>query len=114
MNSRELVQQFGQCRCVVENGEPYFVAKDICDLLGIRNSRDTLAECLDDDEMYMKIIHTPGGPQELATVNESGLYSLIFRSRKPQAKEFRKWVTMELLPLIREVADELGKGKIKL
>lgn len=84
-----------------ENGEPWFVAKDICDILGIRNSRQALAK-LDEDEKGVFFIDTLGGKQEMATVNESGLYVLIFLSRKAEAKKFRKWVTSELLPTLRK------------
>lgn len=79
---------------------PWFVAKDVCDALGIGNSRQALT-ALEDDEKGVSITDTLGGPQELATVNESGLYALIFRSRKPQARLFRRWVTGSVLPAIR-------------
>lgn len=90
----------GQVRSVMIKGEPYFVAKDVCDVLSISNSRDAMYK-LDDDERGVSVIPTPSGKQELNLVNESGLYSLIFQSRKPEAKQFRKWVTSEVLPAIR-------------
>ncbi len=93
---------FGSVRSVVIDKEPWFVAKDLCGVLGIQNSRDTLAKILDDDEKGVATIYTPGDRQEVATVNESGLYSLIMRSRKPNAKAFKKWVTSEVLPSIRK------------
>lgn len=83
------------------NGEPWFIAKDVCDILGIKNSRHALI-LLDADEKGVILTDTPGGKQEMATVNESGLYSLIMNSRKPEAKAFRKWVTSEVLPAIRK------------
>lgn len=83
------------------NGEPWFVAKDVCDILGIKNSRHALI-LLDADEKGVILTDTPGGKQGMATVNESGLYSLIMNSRKPEAKAFRKWVTSEVLPAIRK------------
>lgn len=83
-------------------GEPLFVAKDLCEVLGLSKYRDAVAR-LDDDERGMPVVmDTPGGPQELTTVNESGLYALIFQSRKPEAKLFKKWVTSEVLPSIRK------------
>lgn len=88
-------------RVVGDPDSPRFIAKDICDALGIQNPRDTVRKVLDDDEKGVAIVYTLGGPQQLATVNESGLYALIFRSRKPQAKVFRRWVTGEVLPAIR-------------
>lgn len=88
-------------RVEVVDGEPWFVAKDVCDALGIENNRNA-ASRLDDDEKGASIVRTPSGEQQMTTVNESGLYSLIFQSRKPEAKKFRKWVTGEVLPSIRK------------
>lgn len=83
-----------------ETGELWFVAKDVCDALGISKYRDAIAR-LDDDEGCPVIVDTPGGKQEVAAINESGLYALILKSRKPAARRFRKWVTSEVLPAIR-------------
>jgi prophage antirepressor-like protein len=88
-------------RAVVRDGEPWFVAKDLCDILDIANPRDAIAE-FDDDVRGVVTTDTPGGPQTLNAVNESGLYRLIFASRKREAKRFRKWVTREVLPEIRK------------
>jgi prophage antirepressor-like protein len=88
-------------RTVLMNKQPYFCAKDVCDILDIKNSRDALAK-LDDDEKGVSVLATPSGDQEMQVVNESGLYHLIFKSRKPEAKVFRKWVTSEVLPQIRK------------
>lgn len=93
--------QFGQVRQLMIGGEPWFVAKDVCRVLGLVNSRKSTAS-LDDDEKGVTNSDTPGGTQELTVVNESGLYSLIFQSRKPEAKAFKKWVTSEVLPSIRK------------
>ena len=82
-------------------GEPLFVLKDVCNALGITNTRNVSAR-LDKDMKGVRPVDTPGGKQELTTVNESGLYSLILRSRKPEAKAFRRWVTSEVLPSIRK------------
>lgn len=89
-----------EVRTVIEDGQPYWIAKDICDVLELSNSRKALGR-LDDDQKGVTLSDTPGGVQEMATVNESGLYELIIRSDKPQAKAFRKWVTSEVLPSIR-------------
>lgn len=83
------------------NGEPLFVATDVCKTLAIINSRDALNR-LDADEKGVVITDTPGGSQQLAVVNESGLYSLILTSRKPEAKAFKRWITHEVLPSIRQ------------
>ena len=88
-------------RVQVINGETWFVAKDVCDNLGINKYRDAFSR-LDDDERVSVLVDTIGGPQKVVAVNESGLYSLVFQSRKPGAKKFRKWVTMEVLPSIRK------------
>lgn len=87
-------------RVVGSQEEPWFVAKDVGDALGIQNIRQVL-ENLDEDEKGVCNAYTLGGPQEMLTVNESGLYCLIFRSRKPEARLFRKWVTAEVLPALR-------------
>jgi prophage antirepressor-like protein len=92
---------FGTVRNMVIKGEPWFVAKDVCDILGLTNSRKATAG-LDDEEKGVTISDTPGGQQSLTIINESGLYSLIMQSRKPEAKAFKKWVTSEVLPSIRK------------
>jgi len=83
-----------------DKGAPWFIAKDICRALGISQYQAAVAR-LDDDERGTTITGTPGGDQEMATVSESGLYALILKSRKPEAKAFRRWVTGEVLPTIR-------------
>lgn len=83
-------------------GEPWFVAKDVCDALGIEKYRDALGRLEDDEKGCPVTVDTLGGPQKMSAVNESGLYNLIFQSRKPEAKKFRKWVTSEVLPSIRK------------
>lgn len=88
-------------RVIEKDGEPWFVAADVCRVLDIKNSRDAVAD-LDDDEKGVVNTDTLGGKQEMRVINESGLYNLIFRSRKPEAKKFRKWVTAEVLPSIRK------------
>jgi prophage antirepressor-like protein len=84
-----------------ESGEPWFVAKDICNALGYADV-SMIVRKLDDDEKGTSPICTPSGQQEMLTVNESGLYSLILTSRKPKAKEFKRWVTHEVLPALRK------------
>ena len=84
-----------------ERDEPWFVAKDVCDILDIHNVSDTVNN-LDEDERDIATTDTPTGDQGMLLVSESGLYSLIFRSRKTEAKRFRRWVTSEVLPSIRK------------
>ena len=92
--------QSSTVRTVERDGEPWFVLKDVCDVLGISKYRD-VSERLDPDERGSVRVDTPGGPQTMTAVNESGLYSVILRSDKPEAKPFRKWVTSEVIPSIR-------------
>lgn len=88
-------------RTVERDGEPWFVLKDVCAVLGIGNSR-MVFDRLDDDEKGVSQIDTLGGLQNMSIINESGLYNVILRSDKPEAKPFRKWVTSEVLPTIRK------------
>jgi len=85
-----------------EAGNPWWVAKDVCEILGIQNPADMAAKNLDDDERSTAKIYTPGGMQEMIIISESGLYNLIIRSNKPEARPFRKWITSEVLPAIRK------------
>jgi hypothetical protein len=89
-------------RTTIINDDPWFVAKDICSVLERQWNGATTLEFLDDDEKGVYKFDTPSGEQELLIVSESGLYTLIIRSNKPQAKQFRKWVTAEVLPSIRK------------
>jgi prophage antirepressor-like protein len=98
-------------RIIMRDGEPWFVAKDVCDILGHTNNRKAV-EMLDDDEKDVTKVYTPGGLQEMNIVSESGLYALIFRSNKPEAKAFRRWVTHEVLPAIRKTGSYIVPGKI--
>ena len=88
-------------RTVQLDGEPWFVLKDVCAVLGISKYRDT-ADRLDEDERGAARVDTLGGAQDMTIINESGLYNVILRSDKPEARPFRKWVTSEVLPSIRK------------
>ncbi|MCC8135611.1 MAG: hypothetical protein LIO40_02915 [Ruminococcus sp.] len=94
---------------IIQNGEPWWVAADVCDILGLSNSRETIKR-LDEDEKGVSSIDTLGGKQEVAIVNEFGLYNLILGSRKPEAKEFKRWVTHEVLPQIRTTGQYIAKN----
>ena len=99
-------QEEHQVRVVMINGEPWFVAKDVCDALRLVNSRKALMS-LDEDEKGVTLSYTPGGEQKLNIISESGLYTLILRCRDAvkqgtTAWRFRKWVTNEVLPSIRK------------
>ena len=93
--------QFGEIRTAIIDGEPWFVAADVCRALEIKNSRDVVAR-LDEDEKGVVLIDTLGGKQEMTTVSESGLYSLVLGSRKPEARAFKRWITHEVIPSIRK------------
>ena len=90
-----------EIRVLTEDGEPWFVAKDVCDVLELSNPSWNIKE-LDSDEKGITKVETLGGPQQMAIITESGLYTLVMRSKKPEAKKFRKWVTQEVLPSIRK------------
>ncbi len=101
-------QQFGEVRATEINGEPWFVLMDVCRVLEIGNTRNVTRR-LDVDEKGVHEMDTLGGKQNLTVINESGLYTVILRSDKPQAKPFRKWVTSEVLPTIRKTGEYKAK-----
>lgn len=90
-----------EVRTAVIDGQPWFVAADVCEALAVGNVSMAVSR-LDDDEKGVSSVDTLGGRQDAAVINESGLYSLILTSRKPEAKRFKKWVTSEVLPAIRK------------
>ena len=94
---------FGQFRFIkTDDGEIWFVAKDVCKVLSIKNHKDAVSRLDDNEKDEVGITDPIGRTQKTLIVNESGLYSLVFMSRKPEAKKFRKWVTSEVLPSIRK------------
>ncbi|MCX4025119.1 phage antirepressor KilAC domain-containing protein [Endozoicomonas sp. SM1973] len=90
-----------EIRVIDKNGEPWFVAKDIAEVLGYTEAYK-MTRNLDDDEIAPHIVGTNAGPREFSIINESGLYSAILKSRRPEARAFKKWVTSEVLPSIRK------------
>ena len=94
------------------NQNPWFVAADVCNALKIGNTTDVVNR-LDDDEKLTSIVTRSGQKREVNLVNESGLYNLIFQSRKPEAKKFRKWVTNEVLPSIRRTGSYTAQPAAK-
>ena len=94
-------EQFGELRTVNQNGEPWFVAADVCKALDLGDTHKAV-ERLEDDEKGRNSIPTLGGNQEMTTVSEAGLYSLVLGSRKPEAKAFKRWITHEVIPTIRK------------
>lgn len=90
-----------EIRLIVREGDPWFVTSDVARVLGYRDASNA-GRVLDDDEKGTHVVSTPGGDQKLTVINESGLYALVLRSRKPEARKFAKWVTSEVLPSIRK------------
>lgn len=99
-------------RAQVINGEPIFIAKDVCDALGLKKHRDSLMRLDEDEKGSPVIMDTLGGKQSMSTINEAGFYNLIFQSRKPYAKFIRKWVTKEVLPALRKTGIYAAQGSL--
>ena len=94
--------EFGKVRTMEINGEPFLVGKDVAEILGYSNTRDALTKHVDsEDKNTVAICDGKGNPNQ-TVINESGLYSLILSSKLPKAKEFKRWVTSEVLPSIRK------------
>lgn len=93
--------EFGAVRSILIDGDPWFVAADVCKALELEKTNRALSR-LDDDEKGAHSVSTPGGRQRMSIISESGLYSLILGSRKPEAKAFKRWITHEVIPSIRK------------
>ena len=102
MNEMKIFEsnEFGKVRTIIENGEVWFVLKDVCDCLCIKNVTDVVAR-VDEDEKGRFDLGLKNG-ELVHIVNESGLYNVILRSDKPEAKQFKRWITHEVLPTIRK------------
>lgn len=95
-------QEFGEIRTLSINGEPYFVGKDVADILGYTNTPKAIRDHVDDEDKLTERIVLSGQNREVIFINESGLYSLILSSKMPNAKKFKHWITSEVLPSIRK------------
>ena len=105
--------EFGAVRVLAdERGEPWMVAKDVCDVLGLSDVSMSLKK-LDDDEKLIQKIFVSGQYRNIWLINESGFFSLVLRSNKPQAKKIKKWVTGEILPAIRKHGGYLTPEKVE-
>ena len=106
MNNNEVKifenEEFGKVRTVEINGEPYFIGKDIADTLGYQNGSRDINRHVDEDDRHKFMIFDGNQDKETIIINESGLYSLILSSKLPKAKQFKRWVTSEILPTIRK------------
>ena len=94
-------RHFGQVRVVMRDGEPWFIAADICRALDVDNNRQAVSR-LDEDEKGVILNDTNRGKRSMAVISEPGLYALVLGSRKPEAQSFRRWITHEVLPAIRQ------------
>ena len=94
-------QEFGEVRSVMINDEPWFVGKDVASVLGYSNTAKAIRDHVDDEDKLTERIVLSGQNREAIFINESGLYSLILSSKLPNARKFKKWVTGEVLPSIR-------------
>ena len=95
-------EMFGDIRAIEKDGDPWLVGKDVAVALGYANTRKDIADHVDDEDKGVTKCDTLGGEQELTIINESGLYSLVLSSKLPTAKQFKRWVTHEVIPSIRK------------
>ena len=95
-------EEFGEVRIIVEDGEPYFVGRDVTNVLGYQNGSRDLNRHVEQEDKKTKQINDGIQTRKMITINESGLYSLILSSKKKEAKKFKRWVTSEVLPSIRK------------
>lgn len=102
-------EQFGTVRTIEVGGEPWFVGKDVADCLAYSNSRKALADHVDSEDKGVTKRDTLGGKQEMTIINESGLYSLILGSHLPAAKQFKHWITADVIPSIRKTGSYMAK-----
>lgn len=103
MNELQLFNfEENEVRTLLINGEPYFIGKDVAQILGYSNPRDALSKHVDDEDKGVAKCDTLGGKQDLTVINESGVYALVFGSKLPSAKKFKHWVTSEVLPTLRK------------
>jgi prophage antirepressor-like protein len=113
----ELIKKFNyednKVRVIEKNGEVYFIGKDIANILGYSNSRKALKDHVDEEDKMVSRIVTSGQNRNMIIINESGLYSLIFSSKLDKAKEFKRWVTKEVLPDIRKYGMYINDSFIK-
>ena len=105
-------EEFGKVRTVIKDGEPWFVGKDVAEILGYTNTRDALAKHTDTEDKADVAIHDGRQNRKMTIINESGLYSLILSSKLPRAKEFKRWVTATILPTLRRTGGYVGNEEM--
>ena len=111
--------ELGQVRVITKDSNPWFIALDVCKILNLGNvslsvngRQDRPNSGLDEDEKDIVIVNTPGGDQEMIIVSEAGLYSLVLKSRKPEAKKFKRWITHTVLPTIRKTGGYVDNDEV--
>lgn len=104
MNELQIFEnpEFGEIRGMEIDGEPWFVGKDVAEILGYTNPHKAIRDHVDDEDKGVNESFTPGGKQNIIIINESGLYSLILSSKLPSTKRFKRWITSEVLPALRK------------
>ena len=106
-------EQFGSVRAMIVNGEPWFVAKDVAEILGYAKPRNAIATHIDkDDKKDAPVQGDLGGTQLMTIINDSGFYSLVLSSKLPNAKKFKRWVTSEVLPSIRKTGGYVSNDEL--
>ncbi len=114
-------KEFGEIRTLIIDGQPYFVGKDVAEILGYSNSSKAVSNHVDDEDKQFVMLNiadaqngnVPIGQSKTAIINESGLYSLILSSKLPTAKKFKRWVTSEVLPSIRKTGGYINGAGIE-
>ena len=101
-------KEFGKIRTLMIDGQPYFVGKDVAEILRYAEPRSAVSKKVDDEDRGVAKMETPSGVQEMTIINESGLYSLILSSKLETAKKFKRWVTSEILPSIRQTGNYIS------
>lgn len=105
-------KEFGTVRTIVKDGEPWFVGKDVAEILGYKETAKAIRTHICDEDKGVSVLDTPGGQQKITLINESGLYSLILGSKLPKARTFKRWVTSEVLPTIRKTGGYVANDEM--
>lgn len=113
MNNLQIFKNdsFGEIRTILIDGEPYFVRKDVAKVLNYKDTSDALKKHVDEEDKLTRCFADSGQNREMYVINESGLYSLVFSSKLPTAKQFKRWVTHEVLPSIRKTGSYTAMPK---
>lgn len=106
-------EQFGDVRVIMQDEQPWFVGKDVASMLGYGDTAQAIRKRVDNEDKGVVELTTPGGKQRATIINESGLYSLIMSSKLPSAKQFKHWVTSDILPTIRQHGAYLTPEKVE-